>query len=192
MAFEISNDGAVIRIENESKTFLICKDQIRRIDTVGNNNVRISLGEGSLSDVLINYQAVASPLVASALELRDVIKSWLFSNNYTQRVASEQTLTQISQQLSNLSNILQANQQNAKDFADSDPTLIDETNPNITYKGWHYWNGVEDQEEWAILRITRQNGITRYEWTMAGKAQQFKWSERYTLPYAPLNYATIF
>src|SRR5689334_23429610 len=67
---QITNDGAVIRIEKNGKILLVAKDQVKTIDIVHANIVRIDIGEGPLKNIFLNYQEVASPAVASANELR--------------------------------------------------------------------------------------------------------------------------
>ena len=89
MAFQIFNDGAVIRIENGTKTLLVTKEQVKTIDTIQNNIVRIDIGEGPLKNIFVNYQDVTNPVVNSANELRDLIKGWLVSDNYNGGDATE-------------------------------------------------------------------------------------------------------
>ena len=52
--FQLFNDGAVIRIENGTKTLLVTKEQVKTIDTIQNNIVRIDIGEGPLKNIFIN------------------------------------------------------------------------------------------------------------------------------------------
>jgi hypothetical protein len=89
--FQIFNDGAVIRIENGTKTLLVTKEQVKTIDTIQNNIVRIDIGEGPLKNIFVNYQEVQTPVVGSANELRDLIKGWMLSDNYNGGDATEAT-----------------------------------------------------------------------------------------------------
>ena len=97
MAFQIFNDGACIRIENGTKTLLVTKEQVKTIDTVQNNIVRIDIGEGALKNIFINYQDVTSPVVNSGNELREVINSMLLSDQYDGGDATESTQLTILQ-----------------------------------------------------------------------------------------------
>jgi hypothetical protein len=79
---QIINDGAVIRIEKDGKILLVAKDQVKTIDTVHDNIVRIDIGEGPLKNVFLNYLEIGEPATSSADELRDAIKSMMMSDQY--------------------------------------------------------------------------------------------------------------
>lgn len=185
MDFQIFNDGAVIRIENGTKTLLVSKEQVKTIDTIQNNIVRIDIGEGPLKNIFINYQDVVAPAVASANELRDLIKGMLLSDQYTGGDATEQGQVNILNKLGDIATILASIKEREADISQIEPSRIDESNPNVIYRGWHGQYGFIDLEEWAIERIRRSDDEIVSEWAFGTKNQVYKWTERAGLLYSP-------
>lgn len=185
--FQIFNDGAVIRIENGTKTLLVSKEQVKTIDIVQDHIVRIDIGEGPLKNIFINYQDVANPVVASASELRDVFKGMMDSDQYEGGDATESTQLQMLQEIQNLKlvtgDIFQSLMR--PDFSKLEPIFVDESTPNTIYKGWArtYSNGAA--AAWAILRIRRINDVVQYEWADGDQQYDNIWDNRLALSYAP-------
>ena len=186
--FQIFNDGAVIRVENGTKTLLVTKEQVKTIDIVQNNVVRIDIGEGPLKNIFINYQDVTNPAVSSASELRDLIKGWLVSDNYNGGDATEATQLSILTKLGDLALILQAIKVKDADFAKEAPSRVDESNPYMIYRGWHGAFGYPDAEEWAIERIKREGDEIIHEWAFGTKKQMYKWNDRLEMNYVPFDH----
>lgn len=188
MAFQIFNDGAVIRIENGTKTLLVTKEQVKTIDTIQNNIVRIDIGEGPLKNIFINYQDVTNPAVGSANELRDLIKGWLLSDNYNGGDATEATQLSILNKLGDLAVILQAIKLKEAAFTKEEPSRVDESNPYMVYRGWHKAFGIPDAPEWAIERIRREGDEIIHEWAFGTQRQIYKWTDRLTMNYVPYDH----
>ncbi len=191
MAFQILNDGACIRIENGTKILLVTKEQVKTIDTIHDNTVRIDIGEGPLKNIFINYQDVQNPQVASANELRDTIKQMLRSDNFDGGDATEQGQINILNQLTSIASILQTIKLKEADLTQSEPSHIDESNPYIIYKGWHRLIGDEGANEWAIQRIRRENDIIYYEWAFGSQRQIYTWTDRENHFYVPYDFVGI-
>lgn len=190
--FQIFNDGAVIRIENGTKTLLVTKEQVKTIDTIQNNIVRIDIGEGPLKNIFVNYQDVQTPVVQSANELRDLIKGWMLSDNYNGGDATEATQLSILNKLGDLALILQAiKQQEADDITKSEPSRLDESNPYMVYRGWHSKWGIPDGREWAIQRVRREGDEIIHEWAYGNNRAIYPWKDRLTLEYIPYQYAPV-
>jgi hypothetical protein len=188
MAFQIFNDGACIRIENGTKTLLVTKEQVKTIDTIQNNIVRIDIGEGPLKNIFVNYQDVTAPAVASANELRDLIKGWMVSDNYSGGDATEVSQVNILNKLGDIALILQAIKLKEADLTQSEPSRIDESNPYMIYRGWHSKSGIPDVTEWAIERIRRENDEIIHEWAFGTQRQIYKWSDRTNHYYVPYDF----
>ncbi len=188
VATQIINDGAVIRIEKSGKTLLVAKDQVKTIDTVHDNIVRIDIGEGPLKNIFLNYQQVNDPVVASAPELRDSIKAMMITGQYSGADAKEVTQLSILSQLQTLANNIAAIKQIQADITELEPSRLDESNPYMIYRGWHGVLGVPEVSEWAIERVRRENDEIIHEWAFGKKDMSFKWSERDTLTYLPFDH----
>lgn len=185
---QIINDGAVIRIEKSGKTLLVAKDQVKTIDTVHDNIVRIDIGEGPLKNIFLNYQQIGDPVVASADELRDAIKAMMATAQYTGADAKEATQLNILNQLQILSTDIAAIKQNQADLTQLEPSRVDESNPYLVYRGWHADLGVVGASEWAIERITRIDDEIIHEWAFGKKDMMFRWTDRATLEYMPFDH----
>lgn len=188
---QLFNDGAVIRIENGTKTLLVTKEQVKTIDTVKDNIVRIDIGEGPLKNIFVNFQEVLAPAVASASELRDLVKGWLLSDNYNGGDATEATQLSILTKLGDLAIILQAMKQQEADLTKSEPSRLDESNPYMVYRGWHSKWGVPDGREWAIERLRREGDEIIHEWAFGNNRAIYPWTDRLNLQYIPYQYAPM-
>ena len=185
---QIINDGAVIRIEKNGKILLVAKDQVKTIDTVHDNIVRIDIGEGPLKNIFLNFQEVASPVVASANELRDTIKAMMLSDQYDGGDAKETTQISILTKLGDIATILASIKERETDITQLEPSRLDESNPYMIYRGWHAKFGVPDVSEWAIERIRRVDDEIIHEWAFGTKKQIYKWIDRETINYFPYDH----
>lgn len=184
----IINDGAVIRIESLTKTLLVTKEQVKTIDTIQDNIVRLDIGEGPLKNIFINYQDVTDPVVSSANELRDVIKQMMLSDQYDGGDATENTQISILNALGAISSTLQLMQQQEAALTKGEPSRLDESNPYMVYRGWHSQLGIPEQSEWAIQRVRRADDEIIYEWAHGTSSAVYPWTERENLNYVPFNY----
>ena len=185
---QISNDGAVIRIEKNGKTLLVAKDQVKTIDIVHTNIVRIDIGEGPLKNIFLNYQEVGSPVVGSANELRDTINAMMLTDAYLGGDAKEVTQVSILNQVSQLTNVLVAMNLRELDQTKAEPSRIDESNPNMIYRGWHARFGIPEEHEWAIERVRQVNDEIIHEWAFGTKKLIYQWSQRETFNYVPYDH----
>jgi|GEM_PF-548735 len=185
---QIINDGAVIRIEKNGKILLVAKDQVKTIDIVHQNIVRIDIGEGPLKNIFLNYQEVASPVVASANELRDTIKAMMLTDAYLGGDAKEVTQASILNQLGLLTTVLAAMNLRQSDPTNAEPSRTDESNPNMIYRGWHARFGDPEQHEWAIERVRQVNDEIIHEWAFGTKKLTSQWSQRETFTYVPYDH----
>ncbi len=185
---QIYNDGACIRVEKNGKTLLVAKDQVKTIDTVHDNIIRIDIGEGPLKNIFLNYLDVGTPEVQSANELRDNIKAMMLTDAYLGGDAKEVTQVSILAQVSQLTNVLVAMNLRQLDLTTAEPSRVDESNPNTIYRGWHARFGVPEQSEWAIERIRQVNDEIIHEWAYGTKKAIYAWSVRETLNYVPYDH----
>lgn len=185
---QVMNSGSSILIQKGTKNLLVSKEQIKTIDTVHENIVRIDIGEGALKNIFIDYRDVYHPTVDSAAGLRDFINGCLVSDNYDGNDATEETQQSILTQLQAMTNVLETLTERESDFANSEPSRIDESNANVVYKGWHFGEGGTANGEWAIQRISNIDDTLVYEWVLGYKTRDNVWNERASLVYLPLNY----
>lgn len=180
---QILNDGSCIRIQSGEKTLLVTKEQVKIIDTVHGNIVRIDIGEGPLKNIYLNYQQVDQPLVSSADELRDAIAAMLISVAVEDTNATELTQMNVFNQLTMIASLLQDIKLIQADLTRTDPSRVDQSNPNLIYQGWHSQRGTPEHGEWAIRRIRKEGDQIYYEWAEGLKEPVFQWTMRDTYRY---------
>ncbi len=93
METQIINDNSCIRVINDGTPLLIIKSQIKTIDTVKNEMVRIDIGEGALRHIYIRFTDVTVPAgLADVFALRDAIKAMLdgAGNDFSPLIAAVQ------------------------------------------------------------------------------------------------------
>jgi hypothetical protein len=194
MSLQIINDGACIRIQQDTAILLITKSQIKTIDTVRTDTVRIDIGEGALKNIYVRYTDVTDPVVQNAAELKDAIRAMLATGGGSGSGATEESQVSILTELQNLKSIFRTQYYgfgNELDLTKREPSKIDESNPNVIYKGWHKIRGVPSDPEWAIQRITRANDIVTYEWSFGSWMQNNVWDDRLNGYYLPYDYVRI-
>ncbi len=197
MSFQIFNDGACIRIQrlgdqnNVTKVLMVSKEQVKTIDVIKDNIVRIDIGEGPLQNIFINYQEVTFPALNSANDLRAEINAMLKSDIYDGDNLSEVTQLNILTKLEEIATLIQGNNVAEADFSKREPSRIDESNPYMIYKGWHRLVGDEGANEWAVQRIRRENDIIYYEWAFGSQKQIYTWIDRENHFYVPYDFVGI-
>lgn len=186
MATEITNNGASLKINNGTQVRNIMKNQIQEIAVVKTNIIKIDIGKGALYNVFIPYADVTVPATANAEALRDAINDMLAST-VTAGTATEAKQTEeinklnaINEQVSSIKTSVSA--LDSKIFFD--PVLIDESNPNVIYKGFASPSAKHDEAVWAIQKITNTGEVCSYQWADGNKNFDNIWNDRATLTYA--------
>src|SRR5687767_15151555 len=136
MATEISNNGASLKIKIGAQVRDIMKHQIQEIVVVKTDTIKIDIGKGALYNVFIPFADVTVPLVADVDALREAINDMLAAS-----VAGNATEAKQIEEIAKLNFLNDAvnNIKNSVSTLDSkiffEPVLVDESNPNIIYKG---------------------------------------------------------
>jgi hypothetical protein len=100
----VYNDGACIKIVFEGGIIQVNKVQIKTIDTVRNDIVRIDIGAGAMKNIYIRLAEVQYPKnIHDVTALRNYINGLLLLND----AATETTQTVILTELRGIKNVLQ-------------------------------------------------------------------------------------
>ena len=189
MSYQLFNDANCIRIQqtlanNETKALMVSKEQIRTIDIVKTKFVRIDIGEGPLKNIFLNYQEVTFPTVNSAGDLRDHINALMKSEIYDGDAPKEATLEEVAGRLGGIETILRDIQKKGENVPKLEPIFIDESNPNVIYKGWARVVGIGSEPIWAIQKISQVDDIISHEWADGNQEYDNIWDNRLQLSYA--------
>jgi hypothetical protein len=210
METQIINDNSCIRVINDGTPLLINKAQIKTIDTVKNELVRIDIGEGALRHIYIRATEVTLPAgLADVNALRDAIKAMLDGTDCCAQMtaiaqselgkmaevkASVDTLGQ--NQSAQLGNVLTALGQikdalNGNNDRFREPVRIDESNPLVIYNGFvasfSAAGPTASDPLWAVQKVMRTGDTFIYLWANGNKQFTNIWDNRETLDYQPLG-----
>ena len=114
MTVLIINYGAFIRLIMDSNVFLLAKAQIKSVEVIRDDTVRINNGEGPLQEILIKLSEVSYPAgLVDVAALRDTIAHMLDNANQFEVEALIKMQTQIEEltAIKHLFNLWQSNAQ---------------------------------------------------------------------------------
>lgn len=186
MATEISNNGASLKIKNGAQVRNIMKNQIQEIVVVKGDTIKIDIGKGALYNVFIPFAEVTVPAVADAETLRDTINDMMVEP----AIVGIATEAKQNDEIDNLKtlNAAVANIKSSISTLDNkiffEPVLVDESNPNIIYKGFASPAAKMDEAVWAIQKISNTGDVCSYQWADGNKNFDNVWNNRATLLYA--------
>lgn len=186
MATEISNNGASLKIKSGAQVRNIMKNQIQEIVVVKGDTIKIDIGKGALYNVFIPFADVTIPAVADAEALRDAIND-MMAEPAIVGIATEAKQNDEIDNLKTL-NAAVANIKSSISTLDNkiffEPVLVDESNPNIIYKGFASPAAKLDEAVWAIQKISNTGDVCSYQWADGNKNFDNVWNNRATLLYA--------
>jgi hypothetical protein len=190
---QIFDDGNVLRIVYQNATELhVHKAQIRTIDMIQNDTVRIDIGEGALHHIYLKWSEVIEPRTTDTLALQIAIKNMLFQTiklngggvGGDATAANQQIQNDLLNSITNALYELKSTMQNTNIY--DNPLRIDESVPNVIYYGYAYPGTKPETAEWAIKRVTRTADLFVYEWAGGNRVFINAWDNRYSLSYQKL------
>ena len=171
MAIEITNNGASLKIKNGLQIRNIMKAQIIEIVVVKTNIIKIDIGKGALYNIFIPYADVTVPVTADPEALKDAINDLLAAASIVGNATEAKQIEEIGKL--NLLNEQVTTIKNAVSTLDNkiffEPVLIDESNPNIIYKGFASPAANAEEAVWAIQRISNTGDVCSYQWADGNK-----------------------
>ena len=188
MAFigiEITNNGASLRIKNGALIRNIMKAQIIEIVVVKTNIIKIDIGKGALYNLFIPYADVAVPATPNPEALKDAINDMLAVSNIVGNATEARQMEEI-ERLSSLNasiSIIQNSVSTLDNKIFFEPVLVDESNPNLIYKGYASPAAKTGEPVWAIQRISNKDDVCSYQWADGNKDFDNVWTKRADLSY---------
>ncbi len=191
MATQIYNDGASLRIVNNGSVILVSKLQVKTIDTIRNDVVRIDIGEGALKNIYLKYAEVAVPEgITDVNKLRDMLNGMLQNS-----VGGSATETKQDIEIGILNDILTVLLDIKRLVSTIKvigtgirvPIRIDESNPDVVYNGFSVAGANVTDAVWAIQKVTKDKNVTTYEWADGNELCDNVWDSRNELTYLPVE-----
>ena len=186
MGLEITNNGASIKIFDGTNTRNIMKNQIQEIAVIKTSIVKIDIGKGALSNVFINFPDVTNPVVASVDLLRDAINDMLAATLTAGTATEAHQLEEIAKlnTINDSANQIKSSVGSLDSKLFFDATAVDESNPQVIYKGYSQPGSKTSDPVWAIQKITNTGDVLTYRWANGKKDFTNIWDNRLTLTYA--------
>ncbi len=173
----VYDSNACIQLAYNGKVIYVNKAQIRSVDIVRADTVRLDLGLGALRNIYIRLNDVIYP---GDLANVDMLQNYIMRLMSTNAVANEN-----AEQIKAMIDALLASLQHNVGSFNSEPLREDESQPSIVYKGYAIPGAIGDQKVWAIVRITRRDSINISEWAEGNQTFDKVWDNRYNLEYTP-------
>lgn len=172
----IYDAGGCIKFSLDGNVVFINKSQIKTIDIIRNDVIRLDLGLGALRNLYIRLNDVVVPEgMSTPAILRDYIGGLI------QNASGNGSLnTELVNALSELSNSL------VKSALISLPLREDESQPSVLYRGYATPAASGDNPVWAIVKISRMENQNVYQWADADQNYDNIWNSRYELQYDAL------
>jgi hypothetical protein len=177
----IYDSGACIKIVLNSNSFYINKAQIKTIDTIRNDTIRMDIGEGALKNVYVKLADVQYPQdMANAAAIRDYIVGLMVQNALVKDPIFSDFFTKL---IDEIKLAFQNSQGGGRT-----PLREDESQPNVIYKGYAAPNADTKDATWAIQKITRINDEIIYEWADGNDFYDNIWDSRFIVQYFPSGF----
>ena len=179
---EIINNGTSLNIVTDGTPNFIMKSQIRDVNVLRDNIIKIDIGQGALNNVFVDQATVDVPASTDVNNLRDQIIAMLQNNSVGQATELKQDMeidkiTVLQTQITDLQT--KVGSVDSKLFFQ--PTLVDENNPNLVYQGFAIPGSKTSDPVWAIQRITSKKGVLSYQWAGGNKSFDKIWDNRAAL-----------
>jgi hypothetical protein len=177
----IYDSGACIKILLNGNSFYINKAQIKTIDTIRNDSIRIDIGEGALKNVYVKLADVQYPQdMANAAAIRDYIVGLMVQSALVKDPIFADFFTKLVEQIKSVFSYTQS--------GGRIPLREDESQPYIIYKGYAAPNAYPKDAVWAIQKITRINDEIIYEWADGNDFYDNVWDNRFVVQYFPSGF----
>jgi len=183
MAISIEDNGTKIKITNGTEVRNIMKSQVREIEVIKTNIIKIDIGQGALDNIFIAFADVTVPLKPDPDALRDAILAFMETSGGSG--AKEEKQTQEIELLNSLKAsmlTLQGAITNIDSKTFYQPLLVD-NNAGVIYRGYAEIGTDPKVALWAIERISSSKGLETHKWADGNKNFDNIWDKREELIY---------
>jgi hypothetical protein len=188
----VYNDGACIKIVFNGSVVQVTKAQIKTIDTIRNDTVRLDIGEGALKNIYVRLSDVSYPEgFSDVVALRNYIKDLMIQNGFSTEAKQDAEISElqlIRQALLDIKVVFQNGGGGGTGGGVKQPLREDESQPNVIYKGYAAPNANTTDAVWAIIKISRIKSEIIYEWADGDENYDNIWENRYEIRYFPSGF----
>lgn len=184
---EILNDGAAIKVVNGSQSRNVLKAQIKIVEVIKTDIIKIDIGAGALGNIFAPFSSVTNPATASPDALKEAILAMLPTSvgsaaGAATEAKQDNTIVLLNLMRSTLTDLKNLGQvANEKSFYE--PSMVDDTGAKLVYRGYAPVATGESQPQWAIERVRIENGVEVHAWADGDKNFDNVWADRESLTY---------
>lgn len=184
MAVTIEDNGTKIKITSGTEVRNIMKSQIREIEVIKTDIIKIDIGKGALENIFIAFTDVTVPAKPDPKTLRDAILAFLESTGGTGAKEAKQTeeielLTGLKTSVLTLQGLVTS----IDNKAFYQPLLVDNSGAGVVYKGYATIGTLTSAASWAIEKISSSKGLETHAWADGDRNFDNIWEKRETLTY---------
>lgn len=191
MSITITNNGDRLKITNGTSVRNLLKSQVLDVTVIKSTIIKLDLGKGPLDNVFIDSAQVTNPFAPNAQILCDEITSMLAppvanGGGGTSDASAANQQTQITQMnaLTAVMNTLQNLSTSIDNKLFFQPLRVDESGPEISYKGYAQPASQDEQPVWAIQRTQRIGDVDVSTWANGTRDFNNVWTNRDHINYA--------
>jgi hypothetical protein len=184
MAVTIEDNGTKIKITSGTEVKNVIKSQIREIEVIKTNIIKIDIGRGALENVFIAFADVTVPVKPDPESLRDALLVFLETSGGS--LAKEEKQSQEVGLLTDLKTTvltLQGLITSLDNKAFLQPSLVDNSGAGVVYKGYSAVGTLTTSPLWAIEKVRSQSGLETHTWADGNKNFDNIWNNRESLTY---------
>jgi len=193
MAIQLFDEKTCIRIVFNGNTVIVNKSQIKTIEDIRGDTLRLDIGEGALKHIYIRFDEVTLPAVyASRDELKTALVLMMSSAGGGGLINGAGLATEVKQEeeIGLLGQVIQkldavnTSIQHINTGSPKEPLMTDESQRGSVYKGFAVINTLTSEPNWAIQKIFTDGLITKYLWADGNTNYDNIWDNRYDLEYS--------
>lgn len=183
---EIINNGASLKIKTNGVPRDLIKAQIHEVTVLRGTVIKIDIGQGALFNVFIDQAQVTNPSSSSVDDLREQILVMLapVTSGSGQTLTGFATEANQANEIAHISALqgqvsdLQSKLNSVDNKVFYQPSITDQNNPNMVYKGYALPGTDTRSPAWAIERVIYQDGLVISTWSGGNKNLDKVWDNR--------------
>lgn len=183
---EIINNGASLKIKTNGVPRDLIKAQIHEVTVLRGTIIKIDIGQGALFNVFIDQTLVINPPSSSVDDLREQILVMLApaTSGGNQTLTGFATESNQANEIAHISALqgqvsdLQTKLNSVDNKVFYQPSITDQNNPNMVYKGYALPGTDTRSPAWAIERVIYQDGLVISTWAGGNKNLDKVWDSR--------------
>lgn len=182
MPIQLFDSGNSLRFIEDNEERKILKSTITGIEILDGHILKFLITQGIFHHIYVRFADVTFPITANAEQMRDfLLSNWLAIVGSGGGGGGQVEIDQFNK-LVEIATIEQEIRLQIQQY--TDPLLVDDTNPNVMYKGYAEPASLQTDPVWRISRTTKTTLQTITEWADGNMLFDNSWVNRAGLIYS--------